>query len=82
MALWDLAGRRTGTPLWMLLGGARDRVPIYNTLPEFVRDLEVERLRVGDASIHLRFDRTADGGVTTGVRRIDGRLDVVIESGT
>jgi L-alanine-DL-glutamate epimerase-like enolase superfamily enzyme len=31
VALWDLAGRRAGMPLWMLLGGARDRVPIYNT---------------------------------------------------
>jgi L-alanine-DL-glutamate epimerase-like enolase superfamily enzyme len=31
VALWDLAGQRTQTPLWMLLGGAHDRVPIYNT---------------------------------------------------
>jgi L-alanine-DL-glutamate epimerase-like enolase superfamily enzyme len=31
VALWDLAGHRTGTPLHLLLGGARSRVPIYNT---------------------------------------------------
>jgi L-alanine-DL-glutamate epimerase-like enolase superfamily enzyme len=31
VALWDLAGRRTSTPLWKLLGGARQRVPVYNT---------------------------------------------------
>ncbi len=31
VALWDLAGIRARTPLWMLLGGARDRVPVYNT---------------------------------------------------
>jgi L-alanine-DL-glutamate epimerase-like enolase superfamily enzyme len=31
VALWDLAGRRTGTPLHLLLGGARDRVRLYNT---------------------------------------------------
>jgi L-alanine-DL-glutamate epimerase-like enolase superfamily enzyme len=31
VALWDLAGRRTNTPLYMLLGGARDRVRLYNT---------------------------------------------------
>jgi L-alanine-DL-glutamate epimerase-like enolase superfamily enzyme len=31
VALWDLAGRRTNTPLYLLLGGARGRVPIYNT---------------------------------------------------
>ena len=29
MALWDLAGRTTGTPLWRLLGGARDQVGVY-----------------------------------------------------
>jgi L-alanine-DL-glutamate epimerase-like enolase superfamily enzyme len=31
VALWDLAGHRTDTPLYRLLGGARDRVRIYNT---------------------------------------------------
>ena len=31
VALWDLAGKRTGTPVFMLLGGAKDKVPIYNT---------------------------------------------------
>jgi len=31
VALWDLAGRRTNTPLHLLLGGARDRVRLYNT---------------------------------------------------
>ena len=31
VALWDLAGKRTETPLYMLLGGAKDRVLIYNT---------------------------------------------------
>lgn len=28
-ALWDLAGRRLGLPVWRLLGGDRDRVPCY-----------------------------------------------------
>lgn len=31
IALWDLAGKRTNTPLYILLGGAKDKVPIYNT---------------------------------------------------
>ena len=31
IALWDLAGKRTQTPLHMLLGGVRDRVLVYNT---------------------------------------------------
>jgi L-alanine-DL-glutamate epimerase-like enolase superfamily enzyme len=29
IALWDLAARRAGLPLWRLLGGTRDRVPAY-----------------------------------------------------
>jgi hypothetical protein len=31
VALWDLAGVRTGTPLYQLLGAALDRVRLYNT---------------------------------------------------
>jgi len=31
IALWDLAGHRTQTPLYLLLGGAKDRVRLYNT---------------------------------------------------
>src|SRR5689334_4055777 len=30
-ALWDLAGRRLGLPVWKLLGGMRDRVPAYGS---------------------------------------------------
>jgi len=30
-ALWDLAGRRLGVPVWRLLGGARDRVAAYGS---------------------------------------------------
>ncbi|KQV06507.1 enolase C-terminal domain-like protein [Leifsonia sp. Root112D2] len=28
-ALWDLAGRKLNLPVWKLLGGARDKVPVY-----------------------------------------------------
>jgi L-alanine-DL-glutamate epimerase-like enolase superfamily enzyme len=31
VALWDLAGQRTQTPLHLLLGGAQSRVRLYNT---------------------------------------------------
>jgi len=31
LALWDLKGKILGQPVWKLLGGARDRVPLYVT---------------------------------------------------
>lgn len=32
LALWDIAGKRVGQPVYRLLGGAvRDRLPVYNT---------------------------------------------------
>ncbi len=31
LALWDLAGRALGVPVWKLLGGCRDRVPAYGS---------------------------------------------------
>jgi L-alanine-DL-glutamate epimerase-like enolase superfamily enzyme len=31
VALWDLKGKALGQPIWRLLGGARNRVPVYAT---------------------------------------------------
>ena len=31
IALWDIAGKRLGLPVWRLLGACRDRVPCYRT---------------------------------------------------
>lgn len=31
IALWDLRGKVLGQPLWLLAGGARSRVPLYDT---------------------------------------------------
>src|SRR5437764_2452101 len=31
IALWDLRGKALGQPLWLLAGGARPRVPLYDT---------------------------------------------------
>ena len=31
LALWDIKGKALGQPCWRLLGGARDRVPVYAT---------------------------------------------------
>jgi len=31
IALWDIAGKKLGQPIWRLLGACRDRVPAYRT---------------------------------------------------
>ena len=31
LALWDIKGKALGQPVWRLLGGARERVPVYAT---------------------------------------------------
>ena len=31
IALWDIKGKTFGQPVWRLLGGARERVPVYTT---------------------------------------------------
>lgn len=33
VALWDIAGKRAGMPIWQLLGGYRDKVPCYQSTP-------------------------------------------------
>jgi len=47
IALWDLKGKALGQPVWRLLGGARERVPVYATFgfSLFDRDQLVEAAR-------------------------------------
>jgi glycogen debranching enzyme len=48
------------------------------SLPTWVDRLEVSRLRVADAAVDLRFERTGDGVRLSDVQ-VDGPLDVVAE---
>lgn len=47
LALWDLFGKAVEQPCWRLLGGARDRVPLYTTFGfgGFDRDALVQAAR-------------------------------------
>ena len=47
-------------------------------LPEFMDELEVQRLRVGDAEVDLRFERRSDQSVRVEVLKKRGRLDVIV----
>jgi L-rhamnonate dehydratase len=44
IALWDIKGKKTGQPVWRLLGGAQQTVPAYITfgLPEYSTEQLVE----------------------------------------
>ncbi len=44
-ALWDLLGKATGTPLFKLLGGAREAVPCYASAGLYGRDKGLAELR-------------------------------------
>jgi L-alanine-DL-glutamate epimerase-like enolase superfamily enzyme len=35
IALWDLAGKQAGQPIWRLLGGQRERIPAYASTPMY-----------------------------------------------
>jgi len=52
---------------------------VQPVLPDFLQQLEVHRLRVGEGRADLRFARRADGSVTVTVMRVEGQLDVVTE---
>lgn len=49
-------------------------------LPDGIEHIEVYGLRVGGASANLRFVRTPEGAVSVEVLKIDGQLDVVVQS--
>lgn len=48
-------------------------------LPDFIHHLEVRHLRVGQAEVHLNFERGPSGRVEVHVLQIDGHLGVVTE---
>src|SRR5205814_5792082 len=58
VALWDLAGVRTGAPLYQLLGGALDRVRLYNTHPD---GTGVEAVDQTGRAFGLPFDEPGHG---------------------
>jgi L-alanine-DL-glutamate epimerase-like enolase superfamily enzyme len=62
LALWDLAGKITGQPVWKLVGGNSDRVPAYASSGTLRSPAEMaetaERLRAeGFKAMKIRFHR-------------------------
>jgi L-alanine-DL-glutamate epimerase-like enolase superfamily enzyme len=46
IALWDLRGKALGQPLWLMAGGARSTVPLYDTEGGWL-NLSIEQLLAG-----------------------------------
>jgi glycogen debranching enzyme len=61
-------------------GFARRLRIVRPVLPDFAGRLEVRRLRVAQARVDLRFERTAAGEVGVHVLRVDGDLDVSVQN--
>ena len=83
MALWDIRAQAAGMPLYQLLGGARDRVPVYSTfgMPSYDRDelVEVARLKVGSGHNALKMvvaDRGAQD-IPEDIRRVQAVREAV-----
>lgn len=93
IALWDLKGKHLGQPVWRLLGGARNRVPIYATfgfgfldrdqLAEAARDWVARGYRrlkmvVGHHALQRRDEpRPLDAVVAEDVARVRAVRDAV-----
>jgi len=74
IALWDLLGRRTGLPLYQLLGGrSRDRIPAYASGgwggPRELQEEARRYVREGYGAIKIRAGR-GDGSLAESVERI------------
>ncbi len=69
-ALWDIAGKHTGQPVYELLGGTtRDRIPIYQTGGDIAQ---------GKAAGIRNFKRSLPVGPHTSAADLDRAIDVVL----
>ena len=50
------------------------------SLPDFINQVELRHLRVGNGSVDLRFERKRDGSLQAHVGQITGDLKVEVES--
>jgi L-alanine-DL-glutamate epimerase-like enolase superfamily enzyme len=88
LALWDLAGKLTGQPVWKLLGGLSDRVKAYassGTLrgPSELADAAERYLAAGFPALKIRFHRgdwRDDVKALEAVRaRVGDKLDLMVD---
>jgi L-alanine-DL-glutamate epimerase-like enolase superfamily enzyme len=64
VALWDLRGKSVKQPIWKLLGGAREKCPVYITwgLPRYSREQLVEAAKLMIAEGHTQLKMAIAAG--------------------
>jgi len=76
IALWDLAARRAGTPLWRWLGGSTPTVRVYASGlgPDRPERLAEEKLAEGHTAVKLKvgFDPATDERNLQALRKVVG----------
>ncbi len=50
-------------------------------LTDLIDWLQVKQLRVGKARVDLAFERTPEGTIAVNVEKIDGSLEVIVDTG-
>ncbi len=75
MALWDVVGKRLGTPVYNLLGGrVRDRIPLSYSIPfgtpDAMAELARERVRWGHRTIKVKVGSPDPAVDLAAVRRV------------
>jgi len=85
IALWDIKGKAMNEPIWRLLGGARNKVPVYATFgyPFFDRDQLGEaaklwvsngftglKMTVGDGATRLKNERPIGEVIKEDIERV------------
>ena len=64
IALWDIKGKSVKQPIWKLMGGAREKCPVYITwgLPRFSREQLVEAAKLMIAEGHTQLKMAIAAG--------------------
>ncbi|WP_459618262.1 mandelate racemase/muconate lactonizing enzyme family protein [Bordetella sp. 2513F-2] len=83
-ALWDLAARRAGQPLWRLLGGTSDEIGVYASgiNPQGCAELVARKLDEGYRAFKLKvgFGEDTDLANLRSLRGLLGRLPLMVDA--
>ena len=89
IALWDLAGRAAGRPVWQLLGGFREAIPAYASTATFATtqeylDVASQCLELGYPAIKLHAwgDAREDAGLCLALREHVGDAVALMYDGS